>query len=234
MTPRPRAVVAWSSGKDAAWALYTARSEGRVDVVGLLTTVTAPFDRVSMHGVRSEMLAAQAHALRLPVHVVPIPSPCPNEVYEARMALALKGLVSEGVSRVVFGDLFLEDVRAYREERMAGSGVTPVFPLWGRNTRGLAEEMIRGGLEATLVCVDPRRIPARFAGRRFDDHLLGDLPPEVDPCGERGEFHTCVTGGPMFDRPLDVRAGPVVARDGFVFADLALREGAPRRAGRGR
>jgi len=219
---RPKAVVAWSSGKDCAWALHSARTGGQVDVVGLLTTVTGPFDRVSMHGVRSEVLEAQAKALGLPVHAVPIPYPCPNEVYEKEMARALAALASEGVSQVIFGDLFLQEVRSYREEKMAGTGLVPSFPLWGRDTRRLAEEMVAAGLEATIVCLDPRQLPARFAGRKFDARLLSELPPEVDPCGERGEFHTCVTAGPMFDRPLDVRPGPVVERDGFVFADLEL------------
>jgi uncharacterized protein (TIGR00290 family) len=193
-----------------------------VDIVGLLTTVTGPFDRVSMHGVRSEVLEAQAKALGLPVHSVPIPYPCPNEVYEREMARALATLASEGVSQVIFGDLFLQEVRSYREEKMAATGLVPLFPLWGRDTRRLAEEMVAAGLEATIVCLDPRQLPARFAGRKFDARLLSELPPEVDPCGERGEFHTCVTAGPMFDRPLDVRPGPVVERDGFVFADLEL------------
>jgi uncharacterized protein (TIGR00290 family) len=222
VTPRPRAVVAWSSGKDCAYALHTVRSEGKFDVVGLLTTVTGTFDRVSMHGVRSSVLDAQAEALRLPVETVVLPYPCPNSVYEAKMGEAMARLAARGVTHVVFGDLFLEDVRAYRESKMEGTGMTPLFPLWGRETRRLAEEMIAGGLEATLVCVDPRHLPASFAGRAFDRALLDDLPTGVDPCGERGEFHTCVTAGPMFDRRLGVRPGPVVERDGFVFCDLAL------------
>jgi uncharacterized protein (TIGR00290 family) len=220
VTRRPRGVVAWSGGKDCAWALHTVRSAGEVEVVGLLTTVTEPFDRVSIHGIRSSVLRAQAAALGLPVHPVAIPYPCPNEVYERAMGRALEHLRADGVSRVIFGDLFLEDVRAYREARMAGSGLDPTFPLWGRPTRDLAEEMVAGGLVATLVCVDPRRLSRAFAGRSFDATLLRELPPDVDPCGERGEFHTCVTAGPMFDRPLGVRPGEVVERDGFVFADL--------------
>lgn len=222
MSLRPKAVVAWSGGKDCAWALHSVRTEGAVDLVGLLTTVTGPFDRVSMHGIRSEVLTAQGGALGLPVRTVSIPYPCPNEVYEAAMGRSLRELASEGVSRVIFGDLFLEDVRAYREEKMAGTGLTPVFPLWGRETRQLAEEMIEAGLDATVVCLDPRRLSPRFAGRKFDRTLLSELPAEVDPCGERGEFHTCVTGGPMFERPVPVRPGTVVERDGFVFADLVL------------
>jgi uncharacterized protein (TIGR00290 family) len=225
VTGRPKAVVAWSSGKDCAWALHAVRTAGRVDIVGLLTTVTGTFDRVSMHGVRSEILQAQAAALGLPVRRVSIPYPCPNEVYEREMTRALAALAGDGVSQVVFGDLFLADVRAYREQRMAGTGLSPVFPLWGRDTGRLAQEMVSGGVDATIVCLDPRRLPAKFAGRKFDARLLSELPGDVDPCGERGEFHTCITGGPMFDRALDVRPGAVVERDGFVFADLVLGRG---------
>ncbi len=222
MSPRPKAVVAWSTGKDCAWALHTARTAGRVEVVGLLTTVSSTFDRVSMHGVRSEVLEAQSRAVGLPVRTVPIPHPCPNEIYEREMDRALGALASEGVSEVIFGDLFLEDVRSYRESKMADTGLQPTFPLWGRNTRDLAQEMVGAGLDAMIVCLDPRRLPPTLAGRRFDSHFLSELPSGVDPCGERGEFHTCVTGGPMFDQPLSVRPGPVVERDGFVFADLEL------------
>jgi uncharacterized protein (TIGR00290 family) len=222
VSPRPKAVVAWSSGKDCAWALHRVRTEGVLDVVGLLTTVSGSFDRVSMHGVRSEVLRAQAGSVGLPVRTVTIPYPCPNEVYEAEMARALSALASEGVTQVVFGDLFLQDVRSYRETKMAGSGLEPVFPLWGQDTGTLAREMVSSGLDARVVCLDPRRLPARLAGHRFDATLLAELPPGVDPCGERGEFHTCVVNGPMFERPLDVRPGPVVERDGFVFADLEM------------
>ncbi len=222
MTGRPRAVVAWSGGKDCAWALHTVRTSGDLEVVGLLTTVTETFDRVSIHGIRREVLEAQGMAVGVPVHVVSIPYPCPNEVYEAAMGRALQRLRADGVSRVVFGDLFLEDVRRYREARMQGTGIEPMFPLWGRPTLELAGEMIAGGLRATVVCMDPRRMARTLAGRAFDRSFLEELPADVDPCGERGEFHTCVTAGPMFDRPLTVRHGPVVDRDGFVFADLGL------------
>jgi uncharacterized protein (TIGR00290 family) len=193
-----------------------------LEVVGLLTTFTSTFSRVSMHGVREEVVRAQADALGLELHSVPIPYPCPNEVYETAMRTALARLRSEGVSRIVFGDLFLEDVRAYREDRLRGSGIEPVFPLWGAPTRPLAERMVDNGLVAYIVCLDPKRVPSAMAGRAFDRTLLDELPREVDPCGERGEFHTCVTAGPMFDRPVRVVPGPVVERDGFVFADLAL------------
>ena len=217
---RPKALVAWSSGKDSAWALHEARRAGEVEVVGLLTTVTSEFGRVSMHAVREALLEAQAEAVGLPCHTIGIPFPCVNEVYERRMETALGAARAEGVTRVVFGDLFLADVRAYRESRMAGSGVEPLFPLWGRDTVALAREMLAAGLRATLTCVDPRRLDRSFAGRAFDAALLGDLPPGVDPCGENGEFHTFAWAGPMFRRPVEVATGDVVERDGFVFADL--------------
>lgn len=214
--------MAWSTGKDCAWALHTVRSEGALEVVGLLTTLTDTFGRVSMHGVRAEVVEAQARALRLPLFPVLIPFPCPNEVYERAMATALGQLRGRGVTKVVFGDLFLEDVRRYREEHMAGTGLAPVFPLWGRPTRPLAEEIIDGGVVAHIVALDPKKLSRAFAGRVLTRELLAELPDEVDPCGERGEFHTCVTAGPMFDAPVPVVPGPVVDRDGFVFADLEL------------
>ncbi|MGA8542082.1 MAG: ATP-binding protein [Thermoplasmata archaeon] len=220
---RPRAVVSWSSGKDSAFSLHEVRRAGALDVVGLLTTVTETYGRVSMHGVRESILEAQAEAAGLPLYKVAIPSPCPNEVYEQAMGTMLGRLRTDGVSRVVFGDLFLEDVRAYREEKLRGTGVEPVFPLWGRPTRALAEEMIDAGLRATIVALDPRHLPAKFAGRAFDRQLLAEFPDGTDPCGERGEFHTCVTDGPMFSHPIAVRPGPVVVRDGYVFADLELK-----------
>jgi uncharacterized protein (TIGR00290 family) len=219
---RPRAVVSWSSGKDAAFALNEVRKAGELEVVGLLTTVTETYGRVSMHGVRESVLDAQARAAGLPLHKVAIPSPCPNEVYERAMESMLGRLAAEGVRRVVFGDLFLEDIRSYREEKLRGTGIEPVFPLWGRSTPRLAEEMIAAGLRARIVALDPRRLSSAFAGRSFDRELLSELPADVDPCGERGEFHTCVTDGPMFDRPIPVVPGEVVQRDGFVFADLLL------------
>ena len=217
---KPRAWLAWSSGKDSAWALHTARLEDRVDVVGLLTTVTEPFDRVSMHGVRVALLEAQAAAAGLPLLKVSIPAPCPNEIYERAMGKALELARDADVSRMLFGDLFLEDIRAYREKQLAGTGMEPMFPLWGRPTAELATEMIDGGLVAHVTCLDPRKVPRELAGRRFDRSFLADLPEGIDPCAENGEFHTCVTAGPMFDRPIAVTAGEVVDRDGFVFADL--------------
>ena len=215
-----KALIAWSSGKDSAWALHASRRAGELDIVGALTTVTHEFRRVSMHGVREELLAAQLEAARLPAIVVRIPFPCPNEIYEREMAAALLEARRAGVSHVVFGDLFLEDVRAYRESRLAEIGMTPVFPLWHRPTAALAREMIGGGLAARLVCVDRNKLPASFAGRKFDRALLDSLPQDIDPCGENGEFHSFVTSGPMLERAIEVAVGDTVERDGFAFADL--------------
>jgi uncharacterized protein (TIGR00290 family) len=215
-------LVSWSSGKDSAWMLHALRT-GRIGApAGLLTTINEPADRVAMHGVRTEVLRAQAAAAGLPLIEVPLPSPCPNHVYEDRMAAAVAAAVRDGFTHVAFGDLFLEDVRRYREERLAGTGLAPVFPLWGRETAGLAREMIAAGLEARITCVDPRVLPASCAGRGYDSAFVESLPPGVDPCGERGEFHTCVIAGPMFSNQIAVEAGEVVERDGFVFADLRL------------
>jgi len=215
-----KALLAWSSGKDSAWTLHVLRQQGGVEVAGLLTTVNESFRRVAMHAVRRELLEAQARAAGVPLRTVPIPHPCPNDVYEAVMAGVLAEAGAAGIEAVAFGDLFLEDIRRYREERMAPTGLRPLFPLWGRPTRALAEEMIDGGLRARLTCVDPRALDASFAGRAFDRGLLSALPPEVDPCGERGEFHTFAWDGPMFRSPIPVVAGAIVHRDGFVFADL--------------
>jgi uncharacterized protein (TIGR00290 family) len=213
-------LLAWSSGKDSAWSLHVLRQRPDVEVVGLLTTVNRVHDRVAMHAVRRTLLEAQARAAGLPLAVVPIPSPCSNAEYEEAMAAAVEGACAAGVRGVAFGDLFLEDVRRYRERQMALTGLELLFPLWQRPTDALAREMLAGGLRATLTCVDPRVLPASFAGRPFDASLLADLPAGVDPCGEKGEFHTFAWDGPMFWEPVRVRAGEVVERDGFVFADL--------------
>lgn len=213
-------------------ALEEARRLGEVEVVGLLTTITRPYDRVSMHGVRRVLIDRQAEALGLPVLRVEIPARCSNRRYEEAMGRAIRTLERRGVERMIFGDLFLEDVRAYREARLADSGIRPIFPLWGRPTDRLAREMIARGLEARLVCLDRRRLPEALAGRPFDDRLLGELPADVDPCGERGEFHTYVTYAPGFGRRIEVRAGRVVRRGPFVFADLRPARRAPTRGGR--
>lgn len=217
---KAKALLSWSSGKDSAFALHELRRAGELDVVGLLTTVSKTFDRVAMHAVRTALLRRQAEAAGLPLIVVEIPSPCPNEVYEAAVGEALRAATHDGITHVAFGDLFLADIRAYREAQLAPLGLQPVFPLWLRDTRALAHEMIASGLSARLTCVDPRVLDRRFAGRVFDEALLAELPASVDPCGEHGEFHTFVTRGPMFARAIDVTAGEVVERDGFVFADL--------------
>ena len=216
-------LLSWSSGKDSAWALHLLNERYPGAVAALLTTVNEAVDRVAMHAVRRDVLAAQARMARLPLRVVSIPHPCPNDVYESRMAAAVADAVAEGFTHVAFGDLFLEDVRRYREERLAGSGLEPLFPVWGVPTARLADEMIASGMEARLACVDSRVLDPRFAGRSFDRSLLADLPAAVDRCGENGEFHTCVTAGPMFTKPLDVAVGETVTRDPFVWVDLELR-----------
>jgi uncharacterized protein (TIGR00290 family) len=217
---KPRAIVSWSSGKDSAFALHVARLAGELELVGLVTTVTTAFGRVSMHGVREQLLASQVDATGLPCHRVGIPSPCSNEIYERELLGALAAARDNGVTHVVFGDLFLADIRAYREALLANLSMTCVFPLWHRDTGELAREMIAAGMRATLTCVDPCRLDASFAGRSFDAALLESLPAGVDPCGEHGEFHTFVSAGPMFRVPIDVVPGDVVVRDGFAFADL--------------
>jgi uncharacterized protein (TIGR00290 family) len=215
--------MSWSSGKDSAMALHAVRTQNDLDVTALLVTMNAEADRIAMHAVRRELLAAQAARLDLPVHVVDIPSPCPNDVYEAAMTGALAVARDAGVERMVFGDLFLEDVRDYRETRLADTGITPVFPLWGRPTDRLAREMLGAGVRAVLTCIDPTVLDPGLAGRAFDEALLAELPPGVDPCGERGEFHTFVWDGPGFRAPIDIEVGDVVERDGFVFCDVRLR-----------
>lgn len=217
-----KALIAWSSGKDSAFALHEVRRNGAYDVVGALTTVTGEFDRVSIHGVRREVLLAQLAAAGLPPQIVEIPYPCPNEIYEAQMGAAMARAADDGITHVIFGDLFLADVRAYREEKLKGTGITPVFPLWGRPTPQLAKDMIVAGFETYLAAVDLKKLPASFAGRRFDASLLADLPEGVDPCGENGEFHTCVVNAPVFSHRLDVSLGERVERDGLGYCDVLL------------
>ena len=221
---RLKCLVSWSSGKDSAWMVHVLRRQPGIELAAMLTTVNELYQRVAMHAVRVELLQAQADALGLPLWQIPIPSPCPNEVYERAMAEAVGRAVAEGFTHAAFGDLFLEDIRRYREERLAGTGLTPIFPLFGLDTTALARTMVAGGLRARLTCVNPKVIDARFAGREFDAALLDELPASVDPCGERGEFHTFAYDGPMFSRPIPIEPGEVVERDGFVFADLTLRQ----------
>jgi uncharacterized protein (TIGR00290 family) len=223
MDARVKAWMSWSTGKDSAMALEAVRSSGGVEVSALLTTVNADADRVAMHGVRRNLLESQADRLGLPLVIVEIPLDCPNEVYEERMAKAVDSAVSDGVTHMVFGDLFLRDVRSYREERLDGSGITPIFPLWNRPTDALAREAIAGGLRAVVTCVDRAQIPHHFVGRDFDFEFLADLPEGVDPCGEHGEFHTFVFDGPGFRSAIDVELGPIVERGQFIFSDVRNR-----------
>jgi uncharacterized protein (TIGR00290 family) len=218
-------LLSWSSGKDSAWALHTLR-RGALEVGALLTSMNEAAGRVSMHGVREDIVRAQADAAGLPLITIPLPWPCSNEIYEARLRIAVDRAVADGFTHVAFGDLFLEDVRKYREDRLAGTGLEPLFPLWLRPTPQLAREMIAGGIRARISTLDPRVMPRELIGAEFDQALLAKLPPSVDPCAERGEFHTCVTAGPMFDRALDLAPGEVVEREGFVYRDLVLRRAA--------
>jgi uncharacterized protein (TIGR00290 family) len=217
-----RCLISWSSGKDSAWMVHTLRQRGDIEIGGLLTTINESAQRVAMHAVRVDVLEAQAAALDVPLWQIPIPSPCPNDVYERAMAAAVKRALAEGFTHIAFGDLFLEDIRRYREERLAGTGLTPLFPLFGADTAALAREMIAGGLRARITCLNPKVLDRGFAGREFDAALLADLPDTIDPCGERGEFHTCAYHGPMFCRPVAIDTGVTVERDGFVFTDLTL------------
>jgi len=216
-----KTLVSWSSGKDSAWMLHVLKQDPSIEIGGLLTTMNEEFDRVAMHAVRRKMLERQASAAGVPLRTVPLPWPCTNDEYEARMRTAVAQAVAEGFTHVAFGDLFLEDVRKYREEKLAGTGLTPLFPIWGIPTDALAQDMIDGGLRAMLTCVDPRHLDRSFAGRQFDRSLLDDLPAGVDRCGERGEFHSFAYAGPMFNRPVAVTLGEIVDRDGYVFADVS-------------
>jgi len=214
-------LVSWSSGKDSAWMLHVLKQDEAVEIGGLLTTMNEEFDRVAMHTVRRRLVEAQAEAAGVPLRTVPLPWPCTNDEYESRMRAAVSQAVSEGFTHVAFGDLFLEDVRKYREDRLAGTGLTPLFPIWGIPTDQLATQMVESGLRSVLTCINPKHLDRSFAGRQFDHSLLADLPAGVDRCGERGEFHSFAWDGPMFNHPVTVSVGEVVDRDGFVFADLS-------------
>jgi uncharacterized protein (TIGR00290 family) len=227
-----RVLLSWSSGKDSAWTLHVLRQDPNVEVIGLLTTVNTTHERVAMHSTRRRLLEAQARVVGLPLHVIPLPWPCSNDVYERAMRQAIADGLEQGATHVAFGDLFLEDIRAYRITQLAGTGLEPLFPIWHEPTAALARRMVDAGLDAVLTCVDPAKLPPSFAGRRFDHALLDALPEGVDPCGENGEFHTCVLAGPMFRTRLEATVGEVVERDGFWFADVVppaaeTREAAP-------
>ena len=221
-----KTLVSWSSGKDSAWMVHVLRQRIDVQLAGLLTTINEPAQRVAMHAVRVDLLQAQADALGLPLWQIPIPSPCPNDIYERAMAAAVARAFADGFTHIAFGDLFLADIRRYREEKLAGTGLAPLFPLFSTSsadTPRLAREMVASGLGARITCVNPKVIDRSFAGREFDASLLDDLPPSVDPCGERGEFHTFAYKGPMFAREIPIETGITVERDGFVFTDLQWR-----------
>jgi uncharacterized protein (TIGR00290 family) len=225
-SPTPTLVstlVSWSSGKDSAWSFYLLQKDPKYRVAGLLTTVNTEFNRVAMHSTRRDVLEAQAEAAGLPLHVVPLPWPCSNEAYEAAMRTACDAAIAAGIKAIAFGDLFLEEIRHYREERLRGTGLTPVFPVWKLDTHALAREMIAAGLKTHIVCIDPKKLPREFAGRDLDESFLRDLPKSIDPCGENGEFHTCVYDGPMFRHAISIEGGEVVERDGFVFADIKIK-----------
>jgi uncharacterized protein (TIGR00290 family) len=219
-----RVLLSWSSGKDCAWALHLLRQQSGIEVVGLLTTLNTEFDRVAMHGTRRTVLEAQAAATQLPLWTVPLPWPCSNAVYEERMMAACQRAIDQKVDAFAFGDLFLRDVREYREKQLKPTGIEPVFPLWDIPTDQLAREMIAGGLRAKIVCVDSKQLAPDFIGRDFDTGLLRDLPAGVDPCGENGEFHSCVYGGPLFNAPLELETGVVINRDGFIYADFLAKQ----------
>ena len=226
ITNMKRVLLSWSSGKDSAWALEKLRRDPHIEVCGLLTTLNSEFDRVAMHGTRRTVLEAQARIANLPLWDVLLPWPCSNEEYERLMADVCHRAIAEGIQAVAFGDLFLADVRAYRERQLEATGLEPLFPLWQVPTAELAREMIAGGLCARVACIDRNQIGAEFAGREFDMSLLRDLPSSADPCGERGEFHTCVYAGPMFNSALELETGEIVDRDGFVFTDFTVASGA--------
>lgn len=222
---KPKAWVSWSSGKDSAFSLHKIREQGNIEIVGLLSTVTETYDRVAMHGVRVALLKRQAQELELPLYQVEIPYPCPNQLYEKRMAVALESAQMAHITHIVFGDLFLEDIRRYRETMLAQTGIHPLFPLWQRPTHELAHAMITSGLKAVITCVDPKQLSPSFVGRYYDATFLANLPEGVDPCGERGEFHTFVCDGPMLRNPIRIDIGETVERDGFVFADVLPQGG---------
>jgi len=218
------ALLSWSSGKDSAWSLYTIMQNPDYKVKGLFTTITRDFDRVSMHGVRTELIKLQAEAIGLPLHLITLPYPCSNEQSEAIMQEFVNKVLSMGIDFMAFGDIYLEDVRRYREEKLAGSGITPLFPIWCQTSSEISQGLISSGFEAYITSMDPDKIPGRLVGQKYDQELLNQLPSSVDPCGENGEFHTFVTNGPIFKKPLEVKVGEIVSRDGFLYADIKPKD----------
>lgn len=224
---KPRALVSWSSGKDSAWSLHLAKKSAEFEIVGLLTTINETHERVAMHAVRKELLQLQAESVGLPLFEVSIPSPCSNEIYEERMRAFVARACAEGITRMIFGDLFLEDIRDYRTLKLQGTGIEPVFPLWKHDTLTLAREMMTAGVVAHLSTVDPRQVPAELAGKKWDENLLAQLPETADPCGENGEFHTFVSAGPMLRQPISLSVAEPIEREGFIYCDLIPEKAAP-------
>lgn len=220
---KKRTLLAWSSGKDSAWALRMLQSSPDVEIAGLFSTVNRDFRRVSMHSVREEILLLQAESVDLPIHIIQIPHLCSSSEYDNAMAEFVRQSKADGIECMAFGDLFLENIRKYREERLENTGISPLFPLWGTPTAVLSREIANSGMRAVVTCVDTRSLSAEYAGREYDNSFLDDLPENVDPCGENGEFHSFVYDGPVFEKPMDIRVGEKVGRDGFVFADILIR-----------
>jgi len=215
-----KTLLSWSSGKDSAWTLHLLRQRRDLEVAGLMTTVNQLYQRISIHAVRLELLKLQAEAAGLPLLIIDLPSPCSNSQYEAAMERFIAASRQQGIECMAFGDLFLDDIKAYREAKLSGTGITPLFPVWGIPTDQLAKEMIASGVRAVVTCVDPKQLAASFAGREFNEEFLSALPAGVDPCGERGEFHTFVFDGPIFRRPVEIEVGEIAERDGFIYADV--------------
>jgi uncharacterized protein (TIGR00290 family) len=217
---KKKTLVSWSSGKDSAWALHLLRQNPGVELLGLFTTMNRKYNRVAMHATRLEMLERQAEAVRLPLQTIDLPDPCTSEQYDTKMRQFIRDLVARGIECISFGDLFLEDIRQYREKQLQGTGIEPFFPLWGTPTRELAAQMLAAGLDAYVSSVDLKILPASFAGRKWSRELVAALPPDCDPCGENGEMHTVVVGGPMFKRAVPITIGEIVERNGFAYADI--------------
>ena len=216
-----KTLMSWSSGKDSAWALYKLQRNPEIDLAGLFCTVNKAFNRAAMHAVRVELLQQQAESIGLPLEIIEIPYPCSNDAYEEIMTLFVEKAKKNNIEHFAFGDLFLEDVRNYREEKLKGTGITPIFPIWGIPTDKLSREMISSGLRAVITCIDPKQIPNDFVGKEYNESFLNDIPEGVDPCGENGEFHSFVFYGPMFKEQIEISFGDVVHRDGFVFMDIS-------------
>lgn len=222
---KKRVLLSWSSGKDCAWALHVLRQQADIEVVGLFSTVNEEFERVAMHAVRNELVKLQADSVGLPVELIPIPYPCSNDAYERIMAEFIQRVKAQGIDSIAFGDLYLEDIRQYREDKLAGTGITPIFPLWGMATDALSKTMVEAGHRAIITCIDPAKMPAELAGHEYNAAFLQQLPAAVDPCGENGEFHSFAFDGPMFKQPVNLQVGETVTRDGFIFTDILPTHG---------